>query len=229
LLGVARDCESRLHNPFSLLRLAGCCGVLRPRWCQSVFGDVNARTTAYAPVHEHHVPLRLVRCRMGMPAVPPAAYYDPQATASTPASQGFRRHLLSPACGMPMALSSRFPTLANHLLPLPSIPPQRRVVPHPHHAPGSGATAHGGRHPQPTAAIIDAQSVKTVEESAGISGYDAHKRVKGRKRHLLLSIPWVCRYRSTSLPRVSMRPGRRPLPAGRASSTGATAQEDLGR
>jgi putative transposase len=28
--------------------------------------------------------------------------------------------------------------------------------------------------------------VKTVEESAGISGFDAHKRVKGRKRHLLV-------------------------------------------
>jgi len=33
---------------------------------------------------------------------------------------------------------------------------------------------------------MDAQSVKTVEESAGISGYDAHKCVKGRKRHLLV-------------------------------------------
>lgn len=43
-----------------------------------------------------------------------------------------------------------------------------------------------GRDPQPSAAIIDAQSVKTVEESARISGYDGHKRVKGRKRHLLV-------------------------------------------
>ena len=43
-----------------------------------------------------------------------------------------------------------------------------------------------GRNPYPSAAIIDAQSVKTVEESAGISGFDAHKRVKGRKRHLLV-------------------------------------------
>jgi putative transposase len=32
-----------------------------------------------------------------------------------------------------------------------------------------------GRNPHPSAAIMDAQSVKTVEESAGISGYDAHK------------------------------------------------------
>jgi len=33
---------------------------------------------------------------------------------------------------------------------------------------------------------MDSQSVKTVEESARIRGYDAHKCVKGRKRHLLV-------------------------------------------
>jgi putative transposase len=43
-----------------------------------------------------------------------------------------------------------------------------------------------GRHPDPSAAIIDSQSVKTVEEAARIRGYDAHKCVKGRKRHLLV-------------------------------------------
>jgi putative transposase len=43
-----------------------------------------------------------------------------------------------------------------------------------------------GRHPDPSAAIMDSQSVKTVEESAGIRGFDAHKHVKGRKRHLLV-------------------------------------------
>jgi putative transposase len=43
-----------------------------------------------------------------------------------------------------------------------------------------------GKDPQPTAAIIDSQSVKTVEESAHPSGYDAHKNLKGRKRHLLV-------------------------------------------
>src|SRR5271165_7491046 len=35
-----------------------------------------------------------------------------------------------------------------------------------------------GRDPNPSAAIMDAQSVKTVEESGRIRGYDAHKRVK---------------------------------------------------
>ncbi len=43
-----------------------------------------------------------------------------------------------------------------------------------------------GKHPHPSAAIMDAQSVKTVKESARISGFDAHKCVKGRKRHLLV-------------------------------------------
>jgi putative transposase len=52
-----------------------------------------------------------------------------------------------------------------------------------------------GRHPDPSAAIMDSQSVKTVEESACICGYDAHKCVKGRKRHLLvdtLGLPIAC-------------------------------------
>lgn len=53
-----------------------------------------------------------------------------------------------------------------------------------------------GKDPHPSAAIMDSQSVKTVEESAGIRGYDAHKCVKGRKRHLLvdtLGLP-ICVY-----------------------------------
>jgi putative transposase len=43
-----------------------------------------------------------------------------------------------------------------------------------------------GRHPDPSAAIMDSQSVKTVEESGGIRGFDGGKLIKGRKRHLLV-------------------------------------------
>ncbi len=40
-----------------------------------------------------------------------------------------------------------------------------------------------GREPSPTTAIIDTQSVKTTE-SGGPRGYDAAKKIMGRKRHI---------------------------------------------
>src|SRR5919107_2478490 len=43
-----------------------------------------------------------------------------------------------------------------------------------------------GKNPDPSAAIMDSQSVKSTEEGARSNGYDAHKNVKGRKRHLLV-------------------------------------------
>jgi len=42
-----------------------------------------------------------------------------------------------------------------------------------------------GREESPTAAIIDSQSVKTGPDARGMVGYDAGKRIKGRKRHLV--------------------------------------------
>ena len=43
-----------------------------------------------------------------------------------------------------------------------------------------------GKDPDASAAIVDSQSVKTTEEGAASNGYDAHKNVKGRKRHILV-------------------------------------------
>ena len=42
-----------------------------------------------------------------------------------------------------------------------------------------------GKAPEPTAAIIDAQNTRSTAQG-GNTGFDAGKKVKGRKRHLVV-------------------------------------------
>jgi len=85
-----------------------------------------------------------------------------------------------------------------------------------------------GKNAEPSAAIIYAQSVKTVEESASISGFDAHKHVEGRKRHILVDTLGLPLSIYVAPADVHDTRGARCLLAGLAPLV-ATSQENLGR
>jgi putative transposase len=58
-----------------------------------------------------------------------------------------------------------------------------------------------GRKPEPTLVIMDGQSVKTTERG-GVRGFDGHKRVRGRKRHIvvdIISLPITSRVEPTDM------------------------------
>jgi transposase len=58
-----------------------------------------------------------------------------------------------------------------------------------HHALYAGCRQRGNRQARPTAAILDSQSVKSAEKSGARidpKGYDAGKRINGKKRHILV-------------------------------------------
>jgi len=159
----------------------------------------------YTARHEHHLSKQPFQRRMGLSPTALADQVTMQPTPTPLPPLCLRRPVLSVAYRLPLgvwALPTYLPTylpcnfapwqtVYSHFRPFCRTglwPCLSRALP-------DAARRCVGKNPEPSAAIMDAQSVKTVEESGGIRGFDAHKWVKGRKRHLLvdtLGLPSPC-------------------------------------
>ena len=71
-----------------------------------------------------------------------------------------------------------------------------------------------GRDPEASAAIVDSQSIRIAEESGSNKGYDAAKRVSGRKRHLLVDTSGLLLAERVTPANISDNRGARELLAG---------------
>src|SRR5215212_2699556 len=132
---------------------------------------------SYAVSYEKDISDRPLRCRMDPFAIVSAHSESRGKTPYPLLARCSRRHLLHLKKWLSLAtFAPRLPSVVYRLLSFQKVPIERVVVSHPQGHACSSERKRVGKNPQPTAVLMDSQSVKTTEESAHPSGYDAHKR-----------------------------------------------------
>ena len=141
---------------------------------------------SYAISYEKAVSERPFRCSVDPFAIVPTRPKGPGKTSYPLLTRCFRRHLLRAEKRLPLAaFAPRLSSLVYRLLSFQEISIERVVVAHPQGR-ARCREEEGGQGPPTNSSHHGLPERKTTEESAHPSGYDAHKNVKGRKRHLLV-------------------------------------------
>lgn len=92
-----------------------------------------------------------------------------------------------------------------------------------HDALRRAARVQGNRQPDPSAGIIDSQSVKATR-TTGTRGFDAGKKINGRKRHILVDTLGLLVFVAVHVASVQDRDGAKPVLQGTATKSGRLAK-----
>src|SRR5215217_1460503 len=138
-------------------------------------------------MHEKDISNRSIRHRMELHRTPHARSQRHRTPSSIPLTRDPRRRLLRPRKRLPVAPASpRLSQVANRLAHYFRKWRIEGTWERINRALRERLRVRLGRDPQPSAGVVDSQSLKSTGVGGEERGFDGGKKVKGRKRHLLV-------------------------------------------